>query len=423
MLHSRKAAMGFIFITLLIDVTGLGIIIPVFPELIGQLTGGNISQVSQWGGVLTVIYAVMQFFCAPIIGSLSDKYGRRPVLLISLLGFGIDYLFMAFAPNIWWLFISRVIAGITGASLTTASAYIADVSTSETRAKNFGLIGAAFGLGFIIGPSLGGMLAHFGLRVPFFVAAAFCLLNALYGYFVLPESLSKDNRRSFEWKRANPLGSLNHLKKYPSVLGLMGSIFLVYTAAHALQSTWTYINIERFNWSPEKLGYSLTVVGAMTALVQGVLIRFVNPRLGNEKSVYIGLSIYSLGMLAFAFANQSWMMFVFMIPYCLGGIAGPALQAILAGHVPRNEQGELQGALTSTVSLTSIIGPLMMTNLFAWFTKPGASVIEGETDPQTTVTVNVQLASGNIPLEAVAVTVVVPLENSYGDVIEVLPIL
>jgi MFS transporter, DHA1 family, tetracycline resistance protein len=374
MLHSRKAAMGFIFITLLIDVTGLGIIIPVFPKLIGQLTGGNISQVSQWGGVLTVIYAVMQFFCAPIIGSLSDKYGRRPVLLISLLGFGIDYLFMAFAPNIWWLFISRVIAGITGASLTTASAYIADVSTNETRAKNFGLIGAAFGLGFIIGPSLGGMLAHFGLRVPFYVAAAFCLLNALYGYFVLPESLSKDNRRSFEWKRANPLGSLKHLKKYPSVLGLMGSIFLVYTAAHALQSTWTYINIERFNWSPDKLGYSLTVVGAMTALVQGVLIRFVNPKLGNEKSVYIGLSIYSLGMLAFAFANQSWMMFVFMIPYCLGGIAGPALQAILAGHVPRNEQGELQGALTSTVSLTSIIGPLMMTNLFAWFTRPGTSV-------------------------------------------------
>lgn len=374
MLHSRKAAMGFIFITLLIDVTGLGIIIPVFPELIGQLTGGNISQVSQWGGVLTVIYAVIQFFCAPIIGSLSDKYGRRPVLLISLLGFGIDYLFMAFAPTIWWLFLSRVIAGVTGASLTTASAYIADVSTHQTRAKNFGLIGAAFGLGFIIGPSLGGMLAHFGLRVPFFVAAAFCLLNALYGYFVLPESLSKENRRNFEWKRANPLGSVNHLKKYPSVLGLMGSIFLVYTAAHALQSTWTYINIERFNWSPEKLGYSLTVVGAMTALVQGVLIRFVNPKLGNEKSVYIGLSIYSLGMLAFAFANQSWMMFVFMIPYCLGGIAGPALQAILSGHVPRNEQGELQGALTSTISLTSILGPLLMTNLFAWFTKPGAPI-------------------------------------------------
>lgn len=374
MLHSRKAAMGFIFITLLIDVTGLGIIIPVFPDLIKELTGGNISQVSQWGGVLTVIYAIMQFFCAPIIGNLSDKYGRRPVLLISLLGFGIDYLFMAFAPNIWWLFVSRIIAGITGASFTTASAYIADVSTNETRAKNFGLLGAAFGLGFIIGPSLGGLLAHFGLRVPFYVAAACCLLNATYGYFVLPESLSKEHRRKFDWKRANPLGSVTHLKKYPSVLGLIASLVLVYIAAHALQSTWTYINIERFNWTPQMLGYSLAVVGIMTALVQGVLIRFINPKLGNEKSVYIGLAIYSVGMLAFAFANKSWMMFAFMIPYCLGGIAGPALQAILAGHVPRNEQGELQGALTSMISLTSIIGPLVMTNLFAWFTKPNAPV-------------------------------------------------
>jgi len=374
MLHSRKAAMGFIFITLLIDVTGLGIIIPVFPDLIKELTGGNISQVSQWGGVLTVIYAVMQFFCAPIIGNLSDKYGRRPVLLISLLGFGIDYLFMAFAPNIWWLFVSRVIAGITGASFTTASAYIADVSTNETRAKNFGLLGAAFGLGLIIGPSLGGLLPHFGLRVPFYVAAAFCLLNAAYAYFVLPESLSTEHRRKFEWKRANPLGSVTHLKKYPSVLGLMASLVLVYIAAHALHSTWTYINIERFNWSPQMLGYSLAVVGIMTALVQGVLIRFINPKLGNEKSVYIGLAIYSVGMLAFAFADKSWMMFVFMIPYCLGGIAGPALQAILAGHVPRNEQGELQGALTSMMSLTSIIGPLVMTNLFALFTKPKAPV-------------------------------------------------
>ena len=196
MLHSRKAAMSFIFITLLIDVTGLGIIIPVFPELIGKLTGANISKVSQWGGWLTGIYAVMQFFCAPIIGALSDKYGRRPILLASLVGFGIDYLFMAFAPTIGWLFLSRVIAGITGSSFTTASAYIADVSTNENRAQNFGLLGAAFGLGFIIGPSLGGFLSEYGLRVPFIVSAIFCLLNATYGYFILPESLKKEDYTS-----------------------------------------------------------------------------------------------------------------------------------------------------------------------------------------------------------------------------------
>ena len=374
MAPSRKAAMRFIFITLLIDVTGLGLIIPVLPKLIEQLTGGTISQASQWGGWLTFAYAIMQFFCAPIIGGLSDKYGRRPVLLLSLLGFGIDYLFLAFAPTIWWLFLGRVIAGITGASFTTASAYIADVSTAENRAQNFGLLGAAFGLGFIIGPSMGGLLAHYGIRVPFLVAAGFSLLNAAYGYFVLPESLTKENRRNFEWKRANPLGSLMHLKKYPSVLSLIWSLVLVYIAAHALQSTWTFINLERFNWSDQMLGLSLGVVGIMTMIVQGGLIRYINPKLGNEKSVYIGLAIYSLGMLAFAFADKSWMMFVFMIPYCLGGIAGPALQAILAGHVPPTEQGELQGALTSMISATSIVGPLVMTNLFAYFTKPGAPI-------------------------------------------------
>jgi MFS transporter, DHA1 family, tetracycline resistance protein len=370
----RKAAMSFIFITLLIDVTGLGLIIPVLPKLIEQLTGGTISQASQWGGWLTFAYAIMQFVCAPIIGNLSDKYGRRPVLLFSLMGFGIDYLFLAFAPTIWWLFLGRIIAGITGASFTTASAYIADVSTHENRAQNFGLLGAAFGLGFIIGPSMGGLLAHYGIRVPFFVAAGFSLLNAAYGYFVLPESLSKENRRGFDWKRANPLGSLLHLKKYPSVIGLIWSMVLVYIAAHALQSTWTFINLERFNWSEQMLGLSLGVVGIMTMIVQGGLIRYINPKLGNEKSVYIGLAIYSLGMLAFAFADKSWMMFVFMVPYCLGGIAGPALQAILAGHVPPTEQGELQGALTSMISATSIVGPLVMTNLFAYFTKPNAPV-------------------------------------------------
>ncbi len=374
MVKNRKAAMGFIFITLLIDVTGLGLIIPVFPKLITQLINDDISAASEWGGWLTFSYAIMQFLFAPVLGNLSDKYGRRPVLLFSLLGFGIDYLFLSFAPTIWWLFVGRIIAGITGASMTTATAYIADISTEENRAQNFGMVGAAFGLGFIIGPVIGGLLGQYGARLPFLFAAGLALLNALYGYFVLPESLDKQHRRAFSWKRANPVGSLMQLKKYPSMGGLIGAFVLIYIAAHAVQSTWTYTNIEKFQWSEAMIGYSLGMVGLLVAIVQGGLIRIVNPKLGNERSVYIGLALYSLGLLLFAFATQTWMMFAFLVPYCLGGIAGPALQSILSGQVPPNEQGELQGALASLMSATSIIGPLIMTHLFAWFTQPGAPV-------------------------------------------------
>lgn len=242
---------------MLIDVTGLGIIIPVLPELIKNMVNGNLSDASVYNGWLTFAYAAMQFVCAPILGNLSDKYGRRPVLLFSLFGFGIDYLFLAFAPTIGWLFVGRIIAGITGASFTTASAYIADVSEPEKRAQNFGLIGVAFGLGFIIGPTLGGILGELGTRVPFYTSAALCLLNWLYGYFVLPESLSVENRRPFQWSRANPVGSLVQLKKYPAVLGLIASLVLVYISMHAVQSTWTYFNIYKFNWSKALIGYSL----------------------------------------------------------------------------------------------------------------------------------------------------------------------
>lgn len=374
MASSRKAAISFIFITLLIDVTGLGLIIPVIPKLIESLTGGTVSDASRWGGWLTFAYAIMQFLFAPVIGNLSDKWGRRPVLLFSLLGFGIDYLFMAMAPTIGWLFVGRLVAGVTGASFTTASAYIADISTDENRAQNFGMIGAAFGLGFIIGPVIGGLLGSYGARVPFVVAACLSLLNALYGFFVLPESLPKEARRPFEWRRANPLGSLLHLKKYPAISGLIFSLILVYIAAHAVQSNWTFFTIEKFGWSERLIGISLGVVGLLTAIVQGGLIRFINPKLGNERSVYVGLSLYGLGLLLFAFASQSWMMFLFLVPYCFGGIAGPALQSIISGNVPSNEQGELQGALTSLISATSIIGPPIMTNLFAYFTRPHAPV-------------------------------------------------
>ncbi len=374
MASSRKAAIGFIFLTLLIDVTGLGLIIPVIPSLIEQMVHGGVSEASKWGGWLTFAYAIMQFLFAPVMGALSDKYGRRPILLLSLLGFGIDYLFVSVAPNIGWFFVGRIIAGITGASFTTAAAYIADISTNENRAQNFGMIGAAFGLGFILGPTIGGLLGELGDRVPFIVAACLSLLNALYGYFVLPESLPKENRRQFEWKRANPLGSLLHLRKFPGIGGLIISLILVYIAGHAVQSNWTFFTIEKFGWSKKLIGISLGMFGLLIALVQAGLIRIVTPKIGNEKSVYLGLAFYTVGMLLFAFANQTWLMFAFMVPYCLGGIAGPALQAIISGHVPANEQGELQGALTSLMSATSIVGPPVMTNLFAFFTKPTAPV-------------------------------------------------
>jgi MFS transporter, DHA1 family, tetracycline resistance protein len=365
---TRKAAAGFIFITILIDVIGFGIVIPVFPKLITTLIHNDLSVAARWGGLLTFAYALMQFLFSPVIGNLSDKYGRRPVLLFSLLGFGVDYMFLAFAPTIGWLFVGRVIAGITGASFTTASAYIADVSTDEDRAKNFGMIGAAFGMGFIIGPALGGFLGQFSTRLPFIVAACLSLINAAYGYFVLPESLDKAHRRAFEWKRANPIGSLRQITKYPAIAGLVGSLVLVYIAAHAVQSTWSFINIEKFHWSEAMIGYSLAVVGVLVAIVQGGLIRHINPWLGNERSVYIGLFLYATGLLLFTFASTTWMMFVFLIPYCLGGICGPALQSIITSQVPRNEQGELQGGLTSLMSATSIVGPLVMSFLFSYFT-------------------------------------------------------
>src|SRR5690606_12974970 len=256
MADKSRAAIGFIFVTLLIDVMGWGLIIPVMPELISELKNIPINEASAYGAWLVSAYALTQFICAPIIGNLSDKFGRRPVLLFSLAGFGIDYLFLALAPTYGWLFVGRVIAGITGASFTTASAYIADVSTPENRAKNFGMIGAAFGIGFIIGPAVGGLLAGLGIRAPFYAAAILCLLNLLYGYFILPESLSKENRRAFHWKRANPFGSLQLFRRNPSIGVLAISFFLIYLGAQAVQANWNFFTMYRFQWSEGMVGLS-----------------------------------------------------------------------------------------------------------------------------------------------------------------------
>jgi DHA1 family tetracycline resistance protein-like MFS transporter len=370
----RSAALGFIFVTVLIDVIGFGIIIPVLPKLIQDLTGGDMSEASRYGGWLMFTYAFMQFLFAPILGNLSDRYGRRSIILISLFGFGLDYLLLAWAPTITWLFIARILSGITGASITTASAYIADISTPEKRAQNFGMIGAAFGLGFIIGPFIGGVLGQYGDRIPFLFAAGLTLVNWLYGMFILPESLPADKRRKFEWSKANPVGSLLHLKKYPAVAGLIISLTLIYIGAHAVQSTWSYYTMEKFKWNSAMVGYSLAFVGLMIAIVQGGLIRLVIPKLGQSKSLFTGLVMYTIGMVCFAFAGSTAFMFASCFVYCLGGIAGPALQGIISSHVPANEQGELQGALTSLMSATSIVGPPLMTNLFSFFSQTGGQV-------------------------------------------------
>ncbi|MBE7175415.1 MAG: TCR/Tet family MFS transporter [Mucilaginibacter polytrichastri] len=373
MRSSKKAAISFIFITLLIDIMGWGLIIPVMADLIAELKGIKVNEASQYGAFLLSVFAVMQFIFAPVVGNLSDKYGRRPVLLLSLFGFGVDYIILALAPAYGWLFVGRIIAGITGASFTTASAYIADVSRDETeRAKNFGLIGAAFGLGFVLGPALGALLATWGLRAPFYAAAVLCLLNCLYGYFFLPESLAPENRREFSWKRANPFGSLRFLIRHPELGGLAISFFLIYLGAQAVQGNWNFFVIYRFNWSERMVGISLAIVGVLVGAVQAGLTRVINPKIGNEKSIYLGLGLYTLGLALFAFATQSWMMFAFLVPYCLGGICGPALQSVISGHVSPSHQGELQGSLTSLMSLTTIIGPLIMNTTFAYFTTKNA---------------------------------------------------
>ena len=374
MYNRKSAAVGFIFITLLIDVTGFGIIIPVLPKLIMDLTGKDLSHAAQMGGWLMFAYAIMQFIFAPILGGLSDQYGRRPILLGSLFGFGIDYLLSAFAPTIGWLFVGRALAGVMGSSFTTASAYIADVSTPEKRAQNFGLVGAAFGMGFILGPAIGGFLGQYGPRAPFIAAAVLALLNWLYGLFILPESLAPEHRRPFDWKRANPIGTLAQLRKYPIISSLIVSLILLYIAAWAVQGGWSYYTMEKFKWDERMVGISLSVVGLITAIVQAGLIRVLIPLLGQKRGVYVGLSLYCLGFVLFAFATEGWMMYAFLVPYCLGGIAGPSLQGIISTQVPKNVQGELQGGLTSLMSATSIVAPPLMTGIFSYFTAAGAPI-------------------------------------------------
>lgn len=367
-MSKRTPALGFILFTVLLDVIGIGIIIPIIPELLQEMGYPDAGEASRIGGALLSIYAIMQFIFAPILGGLSDQYGRRPVILIALFGLTVDYIVVAFAPTIVWLFGARIVAGICGASFTSASAYVADISSPEDRPKNFGMIGAAFGLGFILGPVLGGFLGEIDIRLPFLVSAGLTLINFVYGLFVLPESLAKENRRKFNWKRANPIGSLKSLRKYPFLSNLFIAFFIIYLAGHAVQSNWSFFGKEVFGWLGKEIGFSLAVVGFCVALVQAVLIGKAVKKFGQNKTIYLGLIFNFVGFILFAIATEEWMMYAFLSVYVMGGLAGPTLQGIMSSQVPANEQGELMGAITSLQNLGNIFGPTIMTTAFFYFT-------------------------------------------------------
>lgn len=372
----QKGTIGLIFIliTVLIDMIGVGIIIPVIPALIEELAGKGISEAAAIGGLLMACYALMQFLFAPALGELSDKFGRRPILLISLLGLSVDYLLHAYAPTITWLFIGRIIAGICGASFTTANAYIADISSPETKAKYFGFMGAAFGMGFIIGPAIGGIAGDIDIRLPFYIASGLALANFIFGYFFVPESLAKENRREPILKKMIPGVALFDLSTFKGLGLLILAFFIAQTAGQVLPSIWPYYSIEMFNWSESQIGYSLMFVGLMIAIVQGGLIGPIVKAIGEHKTIIIGFVFWVVGMTLFSMASQSWMLYAFLVPYALGGIAGPTLQGLMSNYVPENQQGKLQGALTGLMSLTTILGPLLATQLFQYYTSDTSNV-------------------------------------------------
>jgi|APLak6261666879_1056058.scaffolds.fasta_scaffold02471_3 DHA1 family tetracycline resistance protein-like MFS transporter len=389
---SRKAGLGFIVVTLFLDILGLGLVIPILPRLVESFVGNDPSEGAFYVGMLAASYALMQFVFSPIMGSVSDRFGRRPVLLLSLFGSGFDYVLLAFAPSLSWFFVGRLVAGFCGASIGTAAAYIADVSPPEKRAQNFGLIGMAFGLGFVAGPLLSAFLGtvdvplpHFiaeltgspllpGIRFPFVVAAGLTFANAMYGLFVVPESLAKEHRRPFSWSRANPIGTLSALAKYPVVLGLALALFLVGLAQRCLESTWVLFTEHRFGWDIRATGISLGVVGITAAIVQGGLVRRIIPALGERRSLTLGIVVSMIAFTLYGLAPYGWTIYVFLVIGSLGGISGPAAQGLMSKAVPPNEQGMLQGGLSSVTSITSILGPPLATNLFGFFISDRAPV-------------------------------------------------
>jgi DHA1 family tetracycline resistance protein-like MFS transporter len=368
----KKAGLGFIVVTLFLDILGIGLIAPVLPRLLELFVGHDATAASRTFGLLSASFALMQFIFSPILGSLSDRVGRRPVLLISLVGSGLNYLLLAFAPTLAWFFLARIVAGITAASIGTAGAYIADVSPPEKRAQNFGLIGMSFGLGFVAGPTIAAIAGQYDVRLPFYLAAGLSLVNAVYGFFVLPESLAPDHRRPFSWARANPIGTLNSLRKYSAVYGLSVAVFFIMLAQRGLESVWVLYTEHRYQWTIRQTGLSLAMVGLSAAIVQGGLVRRVIPALGERRSIIVGALIGSVSFMLYGLANQGWMLYAILPLGALGGISGPAAQGLMSKAVPASEQGMLQGGLSSMQSVTNVIGPLLSTWLFGLFIGPSA---------------------------------------------------
>jgi DHA1 family tetracycline resistance protein-like MFS transporter len=353
---------------------GFGLLIPVLPALVKEFQGGSVSDGSHAYGWIISTYALMQFIGAPIMGSLSDRYGRRRIILIATAGSAADYVIMALAPTLAWLFVARIIAGFTAGVLSTANAYIADVTPPEKRAQSFGLLGAAFGIGFVIGPVLGGVLGHYDLRLPFWFAAGCATLNWCWGFFVLPESLKPENRRPFQWKRANPVGALLALGHLPSVLALAGSYFILMLAQTIMQSTWALYTDARYHWGPMQVGLSLMSVGVLSGLVQATLVKKIVPRIGETRAVLIGFTISIVTTIGYGLATQGWMIYAILVFGAFAGISGPALQSYITKHVPANEQGAVQGVYTGLASLAGIPGPLLGTFVLGWATDPDPTV-------------------------------------------------
>jgi MFS transporter, DHA1 family, tetracycline resistance protein len=371
---NKRLPITFILISVVLDSMGIGLIMPVMPDLIQEVEGAGLGTAAVWGGILATIFAAMQFLFGPTIGSISDRFGRRPVLISSLVVMALAYVLMALAHTIWLLIIARIIGGITAATQSTSAAYMADISKPEEKAANFGLLGAAFGVGFILGPLMGGLLAEYGTRAPFWAAAFLATANAVFGYYVLPETVTDTIRRTFSWKRANPLGAFRNIGSLPGLKRLMLITFVYTIAFFVYPGVWAYYGAERFGWGPGMIGVSLAVFGIGIAVVQGLLIRPIIRRIGERKAVILGLSIDVAAFIALGFVTQGWIALAMTPLTALGSIAGPALQGIMSRTAADNQQGELQGTVSSINAVATIIAPLMVTQTFWYFTHESAPV-------------------------------------------------